>query len=74
MAALPLVMDRETTLSEKCMDTLEEILLRNIVAHSRYNIMLLLVDNVLFFELCILPELSVHVFILFSRNDMHLYR
>ncbi|XP_060560859.1 condensin-2 complex subunit D3-L-like [Ruditapes philippinarum] len=35
LAALPLVMDRETTVSEKCMDTLEEVLIRNIVAYQR---------------------------------------
>lgn len=28
---LPLVIDRETTLSEKCMETLEELVLQNIV-------------------------------------------
>ncbi|XP_078330914.1 condensin-2 complex subunit D3-L-like isoform X1 [Crassostrea virginica] len=32
---LPLVIDRETTLQEKCMETLEEILLRNVVPFNR---------------------------------------
>lgn len=32
---LPLVMDRESTLQEKCMETLEEIILSNIVPINR---------------------------------------
>ncbi|XP_053384703.1 condensin-2 complex subunit D3-like [Mercenaria mercenaria] len=35
LAALPLVIDRETTLSEKCMETLEELVLNNVVLYHR---------------------------------------
>ncbi|XP_067654633.1 condensin-2 complex subunit D3-L-like isoform X2 [Haliotis asinina] len=32
---LPLVMDRETTLQDKCIETLEDIVLNNVVPHNR---------------------------------------
>lgn len=33
--ALPMVIDRETTLSDKCMETLEELILKNVVPAIR---------------------------------------
>lgn len=34
---MPLVIDRETTLQDKCMDQLEEIIIHNIVPFKRMN-------------------------------------
>ena len=34
---MPLVIDRETTAQEKCFQILEEVLLSNITAQSRYS-------------------------------------
>ena len=36
LGVLPLVIDRETTLAEKCIDSLEEVILHNVVPFHRY--------------------------------------
>ena len=49
---LPLVMDRETTAQEKCLQVLEEVLLNNIVPYSRWVSLLQVIRKILLSRQC----------------------